>query len=75
MKDLRRWHIFFTSLVEKHDKQNKEKPVEAKIQTAEDLFSFIVKDKISTLDGYLRIRKLILKHSSVEKRFLIGGIG
>jgi len=64
-----------SSIVEKHDKQNKEKTNKTKIQTADDLLSYVVKEQISSIDGYMKIRKLIFRLSSVEQRFLGGGIG
>ncbi len=64
-----------SSIVEKHDKQNKEKSDETKIQKAEDLLSYVVKDQMSSVNGYFKVRKLIFRLSSIEQRFLVGGIG
>ena len=63
------------SIVEKKDEKNKEKSDETKLKRAEDLLNYIVKDEISSVNGYLKVRKLIFRLSTAEQRFLVGGIG
>jgi len=66
--------VFLSSIVEKNDEKNKEKSDETKIQTAKDFLSYIVKEEMSSFGGQMKIRKLIFRLSSVEQRFLAGGI-
>jgi len=64
-----------SSTVEKVNEQNNKKSGEKKIQNAEDFFCYFIKEEMSTYKGQMKIRKLILQLSSVEERFLVGGVG
>jgi len=66
---------FLSSIVEKIDDIDKEELGKKKNPSAKDLCTYILKEEMSSIDASIRIRKLILRLSSVEQRFLIGGIG
>jgi hypothetical protein len=65
---------FLSSILEKKDEKNKEKTDKIKIQRAEDLLEYIIKEEISSIEGQMKIQKIIFTLSSREKQFLAGGI-
>jgi hypothetical protein len=65
---------FISSVVEKKDGKNNEKIDEKKVQRAEDLLEFIIKEEMSSIDGQMKIQRIIFTLSSREQQFLAVGI-